>query len=113
MMTNKIAMYGNVAALVPLQQRYVKWIIHRKGPDAGQKWYKKRVWKKTKRLALKEIGSGRYEFHGNGRDLYKAMIKAWDIVPRKFVDVSATEFLSNPMKYGYLGMWLDKKVESR
>ena len=34
---------------ITYKRRYTKWIYHRTGPKAGQKWYKKRVWKKVKR----------------------------------------------------------------
>jgi len=30
-------------------QRYKQWVYHRKGPKAGQKWYKKNVWHKVTR----------------------------------------------------------------
>ena len=110
-MTKKIAIYGSYIAKVPVRQRYWKWICHRKGPEAGQRWYKRRVWKKTKRMK-KVVMSGRYEFYGNGRDLYKAILKALRIVPKGFVIVSAEKFLSRPMIYGYEGKWIDREVES-
>ena len=110
-MTKKIAMYGSYVAKVPVRQRYVKWIYHRRGAAAGQKWYKRRVWKITKRMK-KVVMSGRYEFYGGGRDLYKAILKALRIVPKGFVDVSAKKFLSDPMKYGYEGFWLDREIIS-
>ena len=56
--------------------------------------------------------SGRYEFYGKGRNLYKAILKALNIVPKGFVDVSAEKFLRDPMKYGYEGKWIDREVVS-
>ena len=44
-MAKKIAVYGVYEEKVPVRQRYKKWVYPRKGPKAGQKWYKKRVWK--------------------------------------------------------------------
>lgn len=55
---------------------------------------------------------GRYEFHGKGKDLYKAIVKAHEIVPKGFVDVSAEEFLKNPEKYGFEGSWIAKDIIS-
>jgi hypothetical protein len=55
---------------------------------------------------------GRYEFHGRGKDLYKAVLKAHEIMPKGFVDVSAEEFLKHPEKYGSEGEWIDREVES-
>ena len=111
MLTKKIAIYGSYVAKVPVRQRYWKWICHRKGAKTGQKWYKRRVWKKTKGLK-RVVMSGRYEFYGKGSDLYNAILKALRIVPKGFVDVSAEMFLIDPMKYGYEGMWIDREVVS-
>ena len=55
---------------------------------------------------------GRYEFYGKGRDLYKAVVKAHQLMPKGFVDVSAKEFLEHPESYGFEGSWIDKEVES-
>jgi len=108
----KIAVYGSYVAKVPVRQRYLKWVYHRKGSQAGKKWYKRHVWKTTTRTK-KVVMSGRYEFHGKGRDLYKALLKALNIVPKGFVDVSAEMYLRDPMRYGYEGKWIDREVESR
>jgi hypothetical protein len=110
-LVKKIAVYGTYQAKVPVHQRYWKWIYHRTGREAGQKWYKRRVWKKTKRLK-KAVLKGRYEFHGRGRDLYQAVIKAHSIVPKGYVDVPAQRFLRNPEQFGYEGTWIEKDVES-
>ena len=93
-LTKKIAVYGTYEAKIPVRQRYWKWIYHRKGSKAGQKWYKKRVWKKTKRMR-KAVMSGRYEFHGRGRDLYKAVILAQRYMPKGF-KVAQYELLNKP-----------------
>ena len=107
----KIAVYGSYEAKVPVRQRYHKWIYHRKGEKAGQRWYKRRVWKKTKRLK-KATGKGRYEFHGKGKDLYKAIVKSHRFVPKGYIDVSAKKFLEHPERYGSFGSWVDKEIES-
>jgi hypothetical protein len=55
----------------------------------------------------------RYDFHGTGKDLYRAIHLAHRIVPkRRFVRVSASEFLANPYRYGARGFWIDRAVES-
>jgi hypothetical protein len=55
----------------------------------------------------------RYDFHGSGRDLYRAIILAHKIVPkRRFVRVSARDFLANPFRYGERGYWVDREVAS-
>ena len=41
------------------------------------------------------VSSARYEFEGQGRDLYRAVILAHRYMPKGFVDVSASEFLEN------------------
>ena len=104
-MAKKIAVYGVYKAKVPVRQRYKKWVYHRKGPKAGQKWYKKRVWKKTKRMKKVEF-KGRYEFHGKGRDLFKAVRKAHRYMPKGFIDVPAEKFIEQPEKYGVEGEWI-------
>jgi hypothetical protein len=110
-LAKKIAVYGTYEAKIPVRQRYWKWIYHRKGSKAGQKWYKRRVWKKTTRTK-KVVMSGRYEFYGRGKDLYKAVILAQRYMPKGFVDVSAEKFLKYPERYGLEGFWIDKEVES-
>lgn len=101
-MTKKIAVYGSYEAKVPVKQRY--WKRRRDG-------IKQRYWKKTKRMK-KAAMSGRYEFHGKGKDLYKAVVKAHQLMPRGFVDVSAEEFLENPERYGFEGSWIAREVGS-
>jgi len=98
----KIAVYGYYEIKVPVKQRY--WILRKDG-------VRQRYWKTT-RQTRKVVQSGRYEFHGKGRDLYKAVVKAHRIVPKRFVDVEADKFLKNPEKYGFEGSWIDKEVES-
>lgn len=101
-MTKKIAIYGSYLARVPVRQRY--WKKRKDG-------IKQRYWKVTKRLK-KVVMSGRYEFYGKGKDLYKAIMKALKVVPKGFVDVSAEMFLIDPMRFGFEGMWIDRTVES-
>jgi hypothetical protein len=55
----------------------------------------------------------RYDFHGSGRELYRAIFLAHRIVPKhRFVRVSASEFLAHPFRYGERGYWVDREVES-
>jgi len=59
--------------------------------------------------------SRRYEFHGNGRDIFRAVRLALRIVPKdenRYVTVSAREFLMHPYRYGKEGYWIDKEIES-
>jgi len=107
----KIAVYGVYVTHEPVRQRYWKWIYHRTGPNAGEKWYKRRVWKTT--ASMKKVErEGRYEFHGRGRDLYKAVMEAHQTMPKGYVDVSAEEFLEHPEEYGTPGAWIKREVES-
>ena len=101
-MVKKIAVYGSYEAKVPSKQRY--WKKRRDG-------IRQRYWKLTERKKTVE-GKGRYEFHGKGKDLYKAVIKAHQVMPRGYVDVSAEEFLKNPEKYGFEGSWIERDIES-
>jgi hypothetical protein len=99
----KIAMYGTYEAKEPVKQRYWKRRID---------GIRQRYWKKTKQTR-KVVREGRYEFHGSGKDLYKAVVKALKTVPkRRFVDVSAEKFLKHPERYGIEGEWIDVIVES-
>jgi hypothetical protein len=101
-MVRNIAVYGTVEARVPVKQRF--WKRRRDG-------IKQRYWKKTKSTKKAEM-SGRYEFSGKGKDLYKAVRKAHEIVPKGFVKVSAEKFLKNPERYGSEGSWIDREIES-
>jgi len=101
-MVKKISVYGTYEAKVPVRQRYWKRRID---------GIKQRYWKKTSRMK-KVTKSGRYEFHGKGKDLRKAVMKAHRIVPKRFVDVRADKFLKNPEKYGQEGSWIDREIES-
>ena len=102
-MSQRIAVYGTYKAKVPVRQRY--WKKRRDG-------IKQRYWK-IKRESYKKItGRGRYEFHGKGRDLYKAILTAHRTVPKGYITVAATKFLNQPEKYGFEGTWIDKEVDS-
>ena len=101
-MVKKIAIYGSYEAKVPSKQRY--WIKRRDG-------IRQRYWKLTSRKKIVE-SKGRYEFHGKGKDVYRAVVKAHQIVPKGYVDVSAEDFLQNPEKYGSEGFWIEKDVVS-
>jgi hypothetical protein len=101
-LVKKIAVYGTVETRVPVRQRF--WKLRRDG-------VRQRYWKKT-RSTKKTAMSARYEFYGKGKDLYKAVRKAHDFVPKGFVDVSAEKFLKNPERYGSEGSWIDREIES-
>ena len=102
-MVKKIAVYGHYEAKVPVKQRY--WKKRRDG-------IKQRYWKIKHRSFKKMTMKGRYEFHGKGRDLYKAVVKAHQVLPKGYVDISAERFLKHPEKYGFEGSWIDAEVES-
>jgi hypothetical protein len=101
-MAKKIAVYGSYEAKVHVKQRY--WKIRKDG-------IRQRYWKTTKRTKTVEA-SGRYEFHGKGRELYKAVVKAHEFMPKGFQTVSAEKFLEHPETYGLEGEWIDREVES-
>ena len=102
-MVKKIAVYGKYEAKVPVRQRY--W--HRRKDGIRQ-----RYWHKPKGRFKKAVASGRYEFQGKGKDLYKAVVKAHQIMPKGFVDVPAERFLKSPEKYGFKGSWVDIDIDS-
>ena len=101
-MVKKIAVYGTFVTYEPVWQRY--W--HKRSDGVRQ-----RYWHKTRRLK-KVVGKGRYEFHGGGRDLYRAVVEAHRTMPEGYVDVSAEEFLEDPLKYGSKGYWVEREVAS-
>lgn len=101
-MVKKIAVYGSFEAKILVKQRY--WKRRKDG-------VKQRYWKKTARTK-KVVESGRYEFHGKGKDLYKSVVLAHRVVPKGFIDVSAKKFLEKPYEYGFEGAWIDREVKS-
>ena len=101
-MVKGIAVYGSYVAYEPVWQRY--W--HRRIDGIRQ-----RYWHKTTRLKKVEK-TGRYEFHGPGRDLYRSVIEALRRVPKGHVEVSAEEFLMSPEEYSQEGYWVESKVVS-
>ena len=102
-MVKKIAVYGSYDTKVPVRQRY--WKRRKDG-------IKQRYWKTTTRMKRATL-KGRYEFHGTGRDLYKAVRKAYYQPPKGYIDVPAERFLKDPARYGVEGSWVDRDVESR
>ena len=99
----KIAMYGTYETKELVKRRF--WKLRIDG-------VRQRYWKKTTDTR-KVIKGGRYEFHGSGKDLYSAVLKALRFVPKnQFVDVSADEFLKHPERYGSEGRWIERAVES-
>ena len=102
LVARSIAVYGFFRAMVPVRQRF--WKKRKDG-------IRQRYWKKTKRKKA-IIASGRYEFTGKGRDLYRAVIVAQKVVPKGYVRVSADKFVEKPYDYGFDGVWIEKDVES-
>ena len=101
-MTKKIAVYGVYRAKVPVGDSF--WDIIEEGAwgkllqDSDEtEWWEMR---------------GRFEFSGTGKDLMKAVKLAFSRVPKGYIDVSAEEFLENPEKYSYEGVWVDREIES-
>lgn len=92
-MTSKIAVYGTYETRVPVKQRY--WKRRSDG-------IKQRYWKNTTRTRRAEM-TGRYEFCGKRKNLYKAVVQAHRVMPRGYVDVPAEKFLKHPEKYGIEG----------
>lgn len=101
-MVKRIAVYGSFEAKVPVRQRY--WIKRKDG-------VKQRYWKTTKKTKLAEA-KGRFEFSGKGKDLYKAVIAAHNVVPQGYVKVDAEKFLEKPEDYSSEGVWIKKEIES-
>lgn len=101
-MVKEVAVYGSYETKVPIKQRFWK----RRSDGIKQRYWK--VSKKHKKTVM----SGRYEFNGSGKDLYKAIVEAYKTVPKGFVRVSAEKFLRNPDRYGSEGSWLDREVAS-
>lgn len=112
-MVKSVALYGTFEKKVRVRQRYWKWVYHRKGSKAGQKWYKRRVWKYPKGRTKKVVVKGRFEFYGSGKALYQAIKMATNYVPKKkTVSVSAQDFIKYPLEYGDYGTWIEYDVES-
>lgn len=107
-----ISVYGAFEASEPVYQRYRVWCYHRTGPLAGEKWYKRRVWKKTSRMRKVVRTDGRYEFTGTGKELMRAVIEARRRVPFDYIEVEAKEFVEHPEKYGEPGEWVEWRVVS-
>ena len=43
---------------------------------------------------------------------FKAVVKAHQVMPKGYVDVSAEKFIEHPERYGLEGEWLDREIES-
>ena len=86
-----------------MKQRY--WIRWKDG-------VKQRYWKIKRGCFKKAQGKGRYEFTGQGRDLYRAVMLAHHYVPKGYIVVEALDFLNDPEEYGWPGEWIDREIES-
>ena len=103
-MTKKIAVYGTYQEIEqPHRERRLKTRI-----DGIKQHY----WFGLKKPRLSaEREKGRYEFHSNNnKELYKAVVKAHEIMPKGYVSVSAEKFNANPEKYGVQGEWIKREV---
>lgn len=102
-MTREIAVYGVYRKTVfPRRERR---LVTRLDGIKQHYWYGA----KKPRLSGK-IYRGRYEFHGEGRDLYKAVVNAHQVMPRGHISVSARRFNANPERYGVKGRWVKYEV---
>lgn len=116
-MSKKIAVYGvfETLAKVPVPQRFWKrrkaYSYMRNGKLIKVGSHKQRYVKKPLRMKKVEA-KGRYEFKGKGKELYKAVGKAHEYMPKGYVEVPAKEFLEHPEKYGVEGEWVEREVES-
>ena len=101
-MVKGIAVYGTFVTYEPVRQRY--WIKRKDG-------VKQRYWKKTSRKKKVEK-TGRYEFYGPGKELYRSVVEAIHKVPRGHVEVSTEEFLKAPEEYSQEGYWVERDIVS-
>ena len=101
-MVKRIAVYGTYKNTVQFKQR-----VWKKRKDG----LRQRYWKKITKTIGKRA-KGRFEFQGMGKDLYKAIIQAHNIMPKGYVSVDAKKFVDKPEDYGTEGIWIDKEVES-
>ena len=113
-MPKEVAIYGPFVMIerASYRQRYWKWAYHRTGPKTGERWYKRRVWRTISQRERR--GKGRFELHGTGRDLLRAIvdIKNTPRVPSGYVRVSARDFLQDPEEYSQEGYWIDIEIVS-
>ena len=107
-----VSVYGAFETSIPVRQRYWKWAYHRTGPLAGQKWYKRRVWKTTSRMMRAVRTDARFDLWGQGRDLAEAVRRARAWVPFDYIEVDAKEFIEHPELYGEPGEWVEWRVDS-
>ena len=101
-MTKGIAVYGAFVTYEPVWQRY--WHRRKDG-------IKQRYWHKTSRMKKVER-TGRYEFHGPGKELFRSVIEAIHRPPRGYVEVSTEEFLRAPEEYSQEGYWIEREIVS-
>jgi hypothetical protein len=102
-MPKSIAVYGSYIYQAQVKQRY--WKKRKDG-------VKQRYWKTKRGVFKKAQGKGRYEFTGQGRDLYRAVITAHHYMPKGYIEVEARDFLDDPDEYGWPGAWIDREIDS-
>jgi hypothetical protein len=104
LMTKRVAVYGTYEAK---RRVWVKERVLKTRRDGIKQHY----WVKREKVKTVE-DKGRYEFFGSGREIYEAVRLAHTFMPKGFVTVSARKFLENPAKYGVIGEWIEKEIES-
>jgi hypothetical protein len=100
-----IAKYGHCTAKVNVLERV--WKTRRDG-------IRQRYWMKTGKTEIRDF-SGRFEFYGTGKDLYRAVMMTDHLVPRinkPYQVVSAKDFIKNPHRYSQVGYWTNQEVVS-
>ena len=103
-MVKRLSVYGDYETSKWVIRKQRSWIRRRDGVWQRY-WYKTRV-----KVTVEE--SGRYEFYGRGRDLYRAVRLSQHYMPKGYVEVEARDFIENPEKYGVEGEWIWREVES-
>lgn len=97
-MVKRIAVYGDYETSKVVVAKQPVWIRRMDGVV-------QRYWKKTRvKVVVQE--SGRYEFYGSGKDLYRAVALAHRYMPRGYVTVDAVDFVDDPGAYGVPGEWV-------
>jgi len=100
----RLSVYGDYETTKWVIMKQRSWIQRRDGVWQRY-WYKTRV-----KVTVEE--SGRYEFYGRGRDLYRAVRLAQHYMPKGYVEVEARDFIENPEEYGVPGEWIWREIES-
>ena len=92
-MVKRFSLYGRYRVRVKARVKQRFWKRRRDG-------IKQRYWKYANRTKW-EVRTGRYEFKGSGKELYRAVAiaKKKTNPPKGFVEVSAEDYVRNPELY--------------